>query len=116
MKMKKNLMMMGLASVAVLVSVFAYMNKGRMASSRDISLLNAEILAETEHIGGGYYSNFIMAKVWYRNGYTIQFSEPFFSFGWTAIDCCVNSIDANACDFSRENSVCATNIVRAARQ
>lgn len=114
--MKKTLQLPGLVAVVMLVAFFAYKSTEKIQSSHDLSLLNAEILAETEHIGGGYYSNFTMAKVWYRNGYTIQFSEPFFSSGWTAIDCCVNSIDANACDFNRENSVCATNIVRAARQ
>ena len=112
----KTKMKVTLAFVPLVVAAsLMYSGYQKSVNVNDFKLLNAESLAEAEHIGGGYYSNFTMQVVWYKSGVQISITEPFISWGWSPINCCVASCDANACDFNAENSLCATNLTRPPR-
>ncbi len=110
----KSVITLIFATVIVALGM-VYLGIGKSVTKNDVKLLNAEFLAETENLGGGYYTNFSMQTVWYTSGGSVSLTEPFISLGWSTMDCCVNSTDANACDFSKEDSNCASKITRASR-
>lgn len=96
-----------------IVALTAY-NQTKDAKSNGILLANVEAMAYTE-FPPGWYPNFEMETVWYNSSWEIQFTQPFFSSGWSSMKCCVSSTDSNACNFNNEASDCKTHVVRNAR-
>lgn len=84
--------------------------------SKQLTLMDANIEAladaESDDEWNGWVKGFIMTTVWYKSSLEISFTRPFISFGWSSMECCVDSTDSNACNFNNENERCKTYIIR----
>ena len=113
--MKKIKLLGALAIISMFILNFLVaenLDKRELSLNSLLKLRNAQ----AENLGDGWYTNFTMGTVWWKSGMTFGVTDkPFFSSTYTAYSCCLNSIDANSCNFNAEDPKCATIAVRAAR-
>lgn len=107
-----------IAAVAIATFVGAKSFKTNASESNDLLLANVEALSAGGD--GDWRRPYSMKQVWYRatasGEIKVSLTEPgfFASLGvtWNSLSCCMSSVDANACDFKKEDSKCASTINR----
>lgn len=78
-----------------------------------LTLQNVEALSEGD-LPGSWRQNFVMGTVWYKSATNISYTQPFITWGWSSMRCCLTSVDANACNFSVEDEKCSRYAIRSA--
>lgn len=106
----KKVFFYALASVIGFASAKTYL----ISQDSDMDALtiqNVEALSEGD-LPANWHQNFTIGTVWYRSGCEAKLVEPFLTYGWSTLRCCVDSNDANACNFSLEDDKCANTVTR----
>ena len=115
----KVLKTLSIFSLAGILSLNVFMALSDNSSDLELTSIIKLKDASAEHLGGEWYTNFSMGDFWYRSSTGVgTTTEPSFwvSAYYTKYRCCLNSCDANSCNFAEEATICASAVTRSAKQ